>query len=49
MASPENWQAKQWSLPVSRLMVADGVLSSCSPVGQVTLTNPSPGGSGLSR
>ena len=48
MASPLNWQEKQWTRPVSRFTVAEGVLSSWSPVGQLTFTKPSPGGTARS-
>lgn len=46
MASPLNWQEKQCTLPVLRFTVADGVLSSCSPVGQEILMKPSLSGTG---
>lgn len=38
MASPLNWQEKQWTRPDSRWTVADGVLSSWSPVGHEIFT-----------
>jgi len=47
MASPEKLQAKQRPYPVLRLMVADGVRSSCSPVKQCTFTQPLRGGTGV--
>lgn len=41
-ASPLKSQLKHLIRPVVRLMVAEGVLSSCSPVGQEILTQPLP-------
>lgn len=49
MASPLKSQEKQCRRPVERLTVAEGVLSSWSPVGQEIFTNPLRCGTGLSR
>ncbi|HJV99835.1 MAG TPA: hypothetical protein VJ617_12150 [Arthrobacter sp.] len=43
-ASPLKSQLKHFSRPVVRLTVAEGVRSSCSPVGQLTFTQPSRSG-----